>query len=123
MIEFRRRMGPYRISEIWFGDDVYDLEDVDAVQFKNSSFFGDKKGFLKEISTTLVLDLTKNIDSIWNGMNENCRHQIKDAEKDKIKVRFNERFDEFYRMNEDFRKHRGLPPAFISPKRWSITIS
>jgi lipid II:glycine glycyltransferase (peptidoglycan interpeptide bridge formation enzyme) len=107
-------MGPYKISEIWFSDDVYDVKDVDAVQFRNSTFFGDKVGFIKEASTTLVLDLTKCIDNVWNGMSENCRHQIKNAQKDNIEVRFNERFDEFYEMNQEFRKRRGLPPAFIS---------
>jgi hypothetical protein len=114
MIEFIRRMGPFAISEIWFSDDVYDMEEVDAIQFKNSTFSGEKKGFLKEASTTLVLDLTKSIGEIWNGMNENCHNQIKSAQKDNIKVRFNERVDEFYRMNQDFRKQRGLSPAFIS---------
>jgi len=116
MIEFRRRMGPFVISEIWFSEDVHDVEDVKAVQFKNSSFSGDKEGFLKEISTTLVLDLTKSIDDIWNGMNKDCRRQINKAQKDNIIVRFNERFDEFYRMNQDFRTRRRLPAAFISPE-------
>ncbi len=116
MIEFIRRMGPYAIGEIWFSDDVYDMEDVDAVQFKNSTFSGDRKGFHKEASTTLVLDLTKSIDEIWNGMNKDCCYQIRTAKRDNITVSFNERFDEFDRMNQDFRKQKGLPSAFISPE-------
>ena len=79
MIEFTRRMGPYMISEIWFGDEVKDVDDVDAVQYKNTSFSDDKDGFLKEASTTLVLDLTESIDDIWKGMNKNCRNQISKA--------------------------------------------
>lgn len=116
MIELIRRMGPFSIGEIWFSDEVYDKEDVAAIQFRNSTFTGDKKGFKKEASTTLVLDLTKSIEDIWNGMNKDCRYQIRLAKKDNIIVRFNQRFDEFYRMNQDFRKRRGLPPAFLSPE-------
>jgi lipid II:glycine glycyltransferase (peptidoglycan interpeptide bridge formation enzyme) len=116
MIEFERRMGPYKISEIWFSDDIYDVDGVDAVQFRNSCFSGDKEGFLKEASTTLVLDLTKSIDDIWKGMTESCRNQINRTKKDNITVRFNEKYQEFYEMNQDFRKRRGLPPAFISPE-------
>ena len=116
MIDFSRKMGPYVINEIWFSDDVYDVEDVAAVQFKNSSYSGDKEGFLKEASTTLVLDLTKSIDDIWKGMNKNCRHQINRAQNDNITIRFNERLDDFYEMNQDFRKRRGLPATFISPE-------
>ena len=96
MIEFTRKMGPYVIKEIWFSDEVYDVEDVDAVQFKNSSVSDDKEGFLKEASTTLVLDLTKSEDDIWNGLNKNCRHQINKVQNDNITVRFNERIDDFF---------------------------
>jgi hypothetical protein len=116
MIEFNRKMGPYIMSEIWFSDDVYDVKDVDAVQFKNSAFFGDKEGFSKEASTTLVLDLTKGIDDIWKGLNKNCRQQINKAQKDNITVRYNERFDDFFEMNQDFRKRRGLPATLITPE-------
>jgi hypothetical protein len=116
MMEFTRKMGPYVMSEIWFSDDIYDVKNVDAVQFKNSAFFGDKEGFLKEASTTLVLDLTRSIDDIWNGMNKNCRQQINKAQKDNFTVRFNERLDDFFEMNQDFRKRRGLPATLISPE-------
>jgi hypothetical protein len=108
-------MGPYAIGEIWFSDDIYDVDGVDAVQFKNSTS-GDRKGFLKETSTTLVLKLTSCIDNIWNGMKKDCRYQVRTAQNENITVSFNERFDEFYDMNQYFRKQKGLPPAFISPE-------
>jgi hypothetical protein len=114
MIEFTRKMGPYVIREIWFSEDVYDVDGVDAVQFKNSSFSGEKERFVREASTTLVLDLTRSTEDIWNGMNRNCRHQINKTQNDNIIVRFNERIDEFFEMNRDFRKRRGLPATFIS---------
>ena len=64
----------------------------------------------------MVLDLTKSIDDIWKGMTENSRNQINRTQKDDLEIRFNERFDDFYEMNQDFRRRRGLPPAFISPE-------
>jgi hypothetical protein len=112
-------MGPYTISEIWFGDEVKDVDDVDAVQYKNTSFSDDKDGFLKEACTTLVLDLTESIDDIWKGMNKNWRNQISKAQNENIIVRFNERFEDFHLMNQDFRKRRGLPASFISPEEMS----
>jgi hypothetical protein len=116
MIEFQRKSGPFIIKEIWFSDEVYDVKDVHLIQFRNANFDGDKPGFTKAVSTTLIIDLTKSIDDIWNGMNKNCRRQINLAQNDNITVRFNERIDEFFEMHQDFRKRRGLPATFITPE-------
>jgi lipid II:glycine glycyltransferase (peptidoglycan interpeptide bridge formation enzyme) len=117
MIEFRRKMGPFVISEIWFSDEIYDVEGVDAVQFKNSNFNGEKPGFTTEISKTLILDLNRSLEDIWEGMDKKaCRNHITKAQEDpSFLIRFNEKYAEFEEINREFRKVRGLPPAMITP--------
>lgn len=115
MIEFQRKMGPFKIKEIWFSDDIYDVEGVDAVQFRNANFTGDKPGFTREASTTLIIDLTQSLDDIWKAMDKNAtRHNISRAQSDgTIAVLFNEKYDEYDAINRDFRKRKGLPSAMI----------
>jgi hypothetical protein len=116
MIAFQRKMGPFKIKDIWFSDDVYDVEDVDAVQFRNANISVEKSGFTKEISTTLTIDLTKSLDDIWNAMDKkSCQKNISKALADSsYVVRFNERYEEFDEINREFRKRKGLPSAMIS---------
>jgi hypothetical protein len=117
MIEFIRKMGPFSLKEIWFSEDVYDVEDVDAIQFKNTSFSGDKPGFTKEPSTTLVLDLSRSLEDIFNSMDKKtCRHQITKAVDEGTVIKFNDRFPEFYEINKEFRKYKGLTPFIIEPE-------
>lgn len=117
MIEFRRKMGPFVISEIWFSEEIYDVEGVDAVQFKNSTFTGDMPGFKKEVAQTLVQDLNKSIEDIWNSMDkrETRLHITKALEDPTIVIRFNEKYAEFEEINKEFRKVKGLPPMMITP--------
>jgi hypothetical protein len=117
MIEFHRKMGPFVITEIWFSDDVYDVDGVDAVQFRNTTFSGTKEGFTQEISKTLVLDLRQSIEEIWNSMEKRARRDITKVLEDKsIVIRFDERIAEFDAINREFRKRKGLPPMMISPE-------
>ncbi len=105
------------MSEIWFSEEIYDVEGVDAVQFKNSNFNGEKPGFTVEVSKTLTLDLNRSLEDIWASMDKRaCRNHITKAEEDPcIKVRFNEKFPEFEEINREFRAGRGLPPSMITP--------
>lgn len=117
MIEFNRKMGPFSIREIWFSEDVYDVDDADAIQFKNSSFSGDKPGFTKETSTTLVLDMHRSLEDIFNHFEKkSCRHHITKAVEEGIVIRFNDRFAEFYEINKEFRKRKGLTPFIVDPE-------
>jgi lipid II:glycine glycyltransferase (peptidoglycan interpeptide bridge formation enzyme) len=117
MIEFNRKMGPFSIREIWFSEDIYDVDDADAIQFKNSSFSGEKPGFAKEVSTTLVLDLSRSLEDIFNSMEKkSCRHHITKAVEEGIVIRFNDRFAEFYEINKAFRKNKGLTPFIMDPE-------
>lgn len=116
MIEFQRKSGPFKIKEIWFSDDVYDVKDVHLVQFRNANFSGDKPGFTKAISTTLILDLTKDLDVIWMGIDKKTtRQKIMRAQEDSTYViRFNEKYEEYDQINREFRKRKGLPASIIS---------
>jgi hypothetical protein len=116
MIEFQRKIGPFIIKNIWFSDDLYDVEGVDAVQFIYSNYVGDKPGFSKEITTTLVIDLTKSLEEMWNSMDKKSTRLkiLRALEDSSYVVRFNEKYEEFIDINRDFRKRKGLPPSMMS---------
>ena len=115
MIEIRRRIGPFKISEIWFSDDVFDIEGAHQIQFNYTTFSGNKKNFSKTIHQTVVLDLNRRLEDIWDSMDRRtCSHQISMAFNDDFVIRFNQRFSEFYEINREFRKYKGLPPLPLS---------
>jgi hypothetical protein len=115
MIEFQRNIGRFKIKEIWFGDDVYDVDGVDSVYFGNVKFSGQKPGFKRENIKTLVIDLSKSMEDIWQGMDKKlCQTNISKALEDSSYViRFNEKYEEFSKINRQFRRRKALPPSLI----------
>jgi len=67
------------------------------------------KGFTCEEFTTLVIDLTQDLEKIWQNMSRtSCRQTIKEAEKIGVKINLNQNYEEFFEINQLFRKKKGL---------------
>lgn len=57
----------------------------------------------------MVIDLTQDLDSIWNNMSgSDCRRSIRNAEEIGIKIKLNQNYKEFFEINQLFRKEKGL---------------
>jgi lipid II:glycine glycyltransferase (peptidoglycan interpeptide bridge formation enzyme) len=103
--EFKRLM--FKVAEIWFSDRVYDIEGYSHVMFRRCQPHEKCSGFECKEEVTSVIDLTQDLDSIWNNMSKDaCRHAIKRAEKAGIVIKRNHNFDEFYNLYENHLKHK-----------------
>jgi len=107
MIIINRRIGIFKKKEIWFADPTdsrdcayigfWSRKMIDIPQFNRSEFF------------TILLDLTQSLDQIYSNMRkEFIRKQIEKGIRDKIKIIQSDNFNEFYKLNKQLSKIKGI---------------
>lgn len=95
---------------IWFSDYPYDAGDCHSVIFRACKNKVNLEGFEGEEFTTLVIDLTQDLDTIWRNMSKkSCRYEIKRAMREGIQIRLNQAYEQFYEVNRSFRRAKKLP--------------
>ena len=108
-----RKILSYTIKEIHFSDYPYDIDGCDYLSFQYCKNKVDAEGFTCKKELTSVIDLTQNLDKIWQAMNnKSARYRIKRAEREGIKVFINEDYGEFFQLYRFFMKKRGLKSFF-----------
>lgn len=100
----------FKTRKIWFSEVPFDITGYDGVTFFECTRNVDVKGFSREEFTTLVIDLTQDLDTIRKNMDRLSRRSIEYAKKEGIIVRMNQEYEKFYDINAEFRKAKGLPP-------------
>lgn len=108
MLETERKAYFFKIKEIWFSDYPFDVKGYDGVIFRECKNNVDIPGFRKEEFTTLVIDLTQELDQIFMDMTASYRKAIRKAEKNGIVIKMNTNYDVFYDINQRFRKQKKL---------------
>ena len=109
MLEIKRKRYIFKTKEIWFSDYPFDVEGYDSVIFRACKNKVNMKGFTREEFTTLVIDLTQDLDLIWKNMSKSsCRYAINRAKRDGVKIKLNQNYKEFYEINRSFRENKGL---------------
>jgi lipid II:glycine glycyltransferase (peptidoglycan interpeptide bridge formation enzyme) len=108
MLETERKAYFFKIKEIWFSDYPFDVKGYDGVIFRECKNNVDVPGFRKEEFTTLVIDLTQELDQIFMEMSASYRKAIRRAEKNGIVVKNSTNYDVFYDINQRFRKQKKL---------------
>jgi len=115
MLEIESKRSVFKAKTIWFSDYPFDVENCSRIVFRECKNDVDLKGFTKQEFTTLVIDLTQELDQIWNNMSRTaCRQPINKAIKDGVVVKFNKNHDEFYEIDKQFRKTKGIDAYPIS---------
>ncbi len=113
MLQIERKIYIFKTMEIWFSDEPFEVNGYDAVTFHASKNKVDMKGFDREDFTTLVIDLTQDLDAIWKNMSKSsCRYAINRSKRDGVKIKRNENYREFYEINRSFRARKGIPIGF-----------
>jgi hypothetical protein len=110
MLEIDNSRFIFKTKTIWFSEVPFDITGYDGVSFFECIRDVDIKGFFKEKFTTMVFDLTQDINTIWGNMHKkSCRAEIERAKKDGVVIKVNQGYDTFFNLHSEFRKLKGFP--------------
>ena len=112
VLEINKKIAIFNLKQIWFADSPFDVDGASRVIFKDCKKEFDCAGFTRHKMTTLIIDLTQDLDKIWKDMDKSsCRYMIKRGEKEGVVVRISKDpkdFKEFNKINNNLRKLKGL---------------
>jgi lipid II:glycine glycyltransferase (peptidoglycan interpeptide bridge formation enzyme) len=102
VLKTTRKAGPvFKVKEIWFADEPEDIKGYAAVTFLACKHAAEINGFAQSDFSTLVIDLTESLTTIWDRMDKkSCRYEIKRAERDGVRTQQStdyQAFREIYR--------------------------
>jgi hypothetical protein len=113
MLEIEKQNFGFKTKEIWFCDHPFDVNGYHMVTFINCKNKIESKGFEEEEFTTLVIDLTQELDEIWKNIVPSIRNAINHARRLGVKIKVNDNYEEFCEINRSFRKDKGLSGDYI----------
>jgi lipid II:glycine glycyltransferase (peptidoglycan interpeptide bridge formation enzyme) len=102
----------YKVKEVHFSDTPFDINGCDFLYFPFCTNKVEKPGFMCYNKLTSIIDLTQDIESIWNNINRNTRRIIRNAEKEDIEIVINQGFKEFYKIYRDFLRKKDINSIF-----------
>lgn len=108
-----RKIGLFKIKEIWFSDNIFDVKDCHSVSFITNKDNFNLDGFNCVKSQTLTIDLIQSLDIIWDGFSKkSCRYEIKRAGRDGVKIQINQDYSKYCDLDRSFRKLKRLQRTF-----------
>lgn len=111
----------FDVKEVHSAEYPFDIEGCDLLTFQYCKNKVNVKGFtLVKEHFTSVIDLTKDLDTIRRNMSRNIRRKITKAENERVEVRINEYYDEFYQIYKSFIKKKGIAPLFKIFKAFGV---
>ena len=110
MLIMNRKRYFFRFKEIWFSDSPYDVDGCDSVLFRACKNGAEKEGFSRKEFTTLVIDLTRDTDTLWRNIDKGHRYEIGRAGREGIKIALSGDHEGFYGMYKRFSDKRGFSP-------------
>ena len=115
MLRIDKKIYKFKIIEVWFADTPSYVGKCDSIVFRACKNKVDVGGFKREEFTTLTIDLTQDIKTIWDNMKrKSCQYAINRALRDNVQVSVSEEYQEFYNINKVFREKKGLPVSHES---------
>lgn len=112
MLAIDKKILTFDIKEVHFSDHPHDIDDCDFLNFCYCKNKADVKGFTRKKEFTIVMDLTQDLDAIWQNMDKKVRYWIKRAQREGIVVRINEDYDQFFQMYRSFIQKKGIKSLF-----------
>lgn len=113
MLTIDKKILTFNVREVHFSDRPFDIENCDFLNFCYCKKKLHIKGFTCQNELTNVIDLTQDLDTIWKKMdNKNVRYWINRAEREGIKIRINEDYDQFYKIYRSFIKKKRIKSLF-----------
>lgn len=114
MLEVDYKKSKFIVKSVWFSDYPLNVKNCDLVLFICCKNNVDLIDIYKQEYTTLIIDLTQDLDQIWGDMSQSSRRSINKAIKDGINIKRNENYDGFIQIVKRFRKEKGLKPIRLT---------
>lgn len=123
MMEAVYRKSGLKISHVWFANNLIRTKS-DVTLFHGMESPSQKinqGGYYEKVSrqSTLITDLSSDIEALWSSIKKNTRYEIRRAEKEGVTVRFymgeelpNELMDSFERVYNQMYSSKGLISVF-----------
>ena len=108
----------FNLKLVFFADHIFDIYDCDSLKLDYCEDLPSPYGFKKEKVLTSIIDLTPDLDTLWGKLNSKARQKIRKATNCGIKIKYNENYEEFYKINNEHKKKKG----FRGPLGYNIPI-
>jgi len=115
MIEIERSFFGLKRKDIWFSERPFDVEGYHSVMFYSCRDRVDAPGFARTDFSTIVIDLTQDLDTLWKSIDKWERKKINKARNNCVEIHINQFYQEFFDIYRAFRRSKGLVP-------WSLDI-
>jgi lipid II:glycine glycyltransferase (peptidoglycan interpeptide bridge formation enzyme) len=123
MVIIDRKILKFNIKEVHFSDYPQDIEGCDYLNFQYCKNKVNTKGFTCKKEFTLVIDLTQDLDTIWQCMDKkSVRYRIKRAQREGIKICVNKDYEGFFQLYRLFMQKKRLKSIFDVFGVGSVTL-
>ena len=102
----------FNIKEVHFSDYPYDIEGCDFLEFYFCKNKINAEGFTSQKNLTLIINLTRNLDTIWQNFHKTTRRYIHKAQRKGIEIWINEGYDQFFQIYRSFIQKKGIKSIF-----------
>lgn len=109
MLAVDKKVLMFKHREVHFSNQPHDIKNCDYLRFHSCKKRVNIDGFKRKKGFTSVIDLTQDLDTIWNNFDKkSTKYGIRRAEREGITIRKNEKYEEFLEMYNSFLKQRGI---------------
>ena len=108
MLITERKFGIFTFVNVYFAEEpgTPNIPDCDVVTYHTYKNWGNIKGFNRINCLTTSIDLSQDIDEIWNKIKRQHKRHIRQAEKNDIKVTLSNNYEEFNQICKRFLKQK-----------------
>lgn len=93
----------FNVTEVYFSKNPFDIERCDYLIFPHCKNKVEAKGFICHEKLTSIIDLTKNLETIWEKFDKkSTRYSIKRAERENVIIKINHNYDQFFQIFKNF---------------------
>lgn len=112
MLVLDKKILRFKVKEIHFSSNPFDVEGCDFLIFPFCKNQVNINGFVRYHRLTSIIDLTQDLDMIFNNFHRDTYKGIKRAEREGVKVSINTGYEQFFELYQDFVQKKGIGSIF-----------
>jgi lipid II:glycine glycyltransferase (peptidoglycan interpeptide bridge formation enzyme) len=108
MLITERKFGVFTFVNVYFAEEpgTAEIPDCDVVTYHTYKNWGDIKGFDRIQYLVTKIDLSQDIDEIWNKIKRQHKRHIRRADKNGTTVTANKNYEKFHQIYKNFFKQK-----------------